>query len=68
MNLAEIKAAVNDGKKVFWSNALYQVKKNIFPSGNENWDIVCSSNGHRIGLTWTDEKTLNGKEEDFYTF
>jgi hypothetical protein len=68
MTLEEIKAAVNKGKKVFWSNSLYEVKKGVYPSGNEHWDIVCRSNGHSIGLTWTDEKTMNGKEDDFYIF
>lgn len=68
MNLQEIKEAVNNGKQVYWGNALYQVKKHINKKGGEDWNIVCESNGHCIGLTWTDEKTMNGKESEFYTF
>lgn len=61
MTLNEIKQAVEAGKSVHWSNTGYQViKDNI-----GQWLIVCA-NGHAIGLTWADEVTLNGKEEDFF--
>ena len=61
MNLTEIKAALKAGKKVYWSNSLYEVKKS-----KDDYVIQCKSNNHCIGLTWTDGVTLNGKEEDFY--
>lgn len=56
----EIKSAVSEGKTVIWNNNNYVVKK----YSNDNYQIVCD-NGHRIGLTWEDGKTLNAKEEDF---
>ncbi len=62
MTLEEIKSAVNEGKTVYCQSAAYQVIKD----SKNQWLIKCS-NGHYIGLTWTDEVTMNGKEEDFYT-
>ena len=60
MKLNEIKKAVNQGKVVHWSNGNYQVVK-------ENDDyVIKASNGHIIGLTWSDGKTLNGEEKDFF--
>jgi len=75
MKLEEIKEAVNSGKKVCWKQPNYVVEKTTGESLDpetlqhipyEDYDIVCRSNDHRIGLTWTDGLTLNGKEEDFY--
>lgn len=62
MTLEEIKNAVDDGKTVHWSSTLYKVIKDNL---NE-YLIKCTSNGFCIGLTWTDGKTLNGKEEQFF--
>jgi hypothetical protein len=61
MNLQEIKSAIESGKKVCWANSRYEVIKHK----DGEFSIVCD-NGHSIGLTWTDGKTLNGKEDDFY--
>jgi hypothetical protein len=63
MNLQEIISAIRNGKKVFWSNSLYEV---IEPQPN-NFIIRCKTNDYCIGLTWLDNVTLNGKEEEFYT-
>ena len=63
MNLEEIKQAIEQGKKVHWSNAGYEViKDNI-----GQYLIKCTSNNHCIGLTWQDNVTMNGKECDFFT-
>jgi hypothetical protein len=62
MTLEEIKKAVLEGKTVHWSNTNYVVVKDNL----DQWLINCPSNGYCIGLTWSDGKTLNGKEEDFY--
>lgn len=65
MNLAEIKAAVDQGKQVFWTNSLYQVVQ----SGTGSYDIVNNlgrDDEFRIGLTWTDGVTMNGKPEEFF--
>ena len=60
MKLDEIKKAVDQGKTVHWSNGNYRVVK-------ENDDyVIRASNGHIIGLTWSDGKTLNGEEKDFF--
>jgi hypothetical protein len=61
MNLEQIKAAVDSGKKVYWSNKGYQVVKD--KAGDY---VIKASNGHMIGLTWADGETLNGKEKDFF--
>lgn len=60
MKAEEIKAAVDAGKKVHWSNKSYQVIK-----GKDDY-LIKGPTGHAIGLTWEDGKTLNGKEEDFF--
>lgn len=62
MTLKEIKKAVDNGQKVYWSNRAYEVKKY-----DKDYYIVCSLNDHTIGLTWRDNKTLNGKESEFFT-
>lgn len=61
MNLEEIKTAVHEGKTVCWSNPAYVVK-----NYDEQWLIECLLNGHAIGLTWLDGKTMNGEEKDFF--
>lgn len=75
MNLDEIKEAVDAGKTVCWSNDGYEVRHShddeLCPFTLEytpvdSYDIVFVSTGYTIGLTWTDEITLNGKEKDFY--
>ena len=60
MKAEEIKAAVDAGKKVHWSNKSYHVIK-----GKDDY-MIKGPTGHAIGLTWEDGKTLNGKEEDFF--
>jgi hypothetical protein len=63
MTLQEIKQALSEHKRVFWSNELYEVKRF---KDTEEYNIICSSNNHCIGLTWMDGATMNGKEEDFF--
>lgn len=64
MTLEEIKAAVEAGKAVHWSNDGYKVVKDKLGQ----WFIVFTATNNSIGLTWTDGVTLNGKEEEFYTW
>jgi hypothetical protein len=47
---------------VYWHNPAYEVIKD----NKEQWMIKHIA-GHSIGLTWADDVTLNGKQEDFYT-
>lgn len=61
MILEEIKKAVDDSFQVHWKNDGYIVIKN---SGDY---LVCfTANNSCIGLTWKDNKTMNGQEQDFY--
>jgi hypothetical protein len=62
MNLDQIKAAIEAGKKVCWRTFGYEVIKDTIGQ----YLIRCSYNGHCIGLTWSDGKTLNGKPEEFF--
>jgi hypothetical protein len=62
MTLTEIKAAIENGKKVFWSNPTYEVIRDA-----RGQYLIQHANGHCIGLTWQDGRTMNGKEEDFYS-
>jgi hypothetical protein len=62
MNLQQIKEAVEAGKTVHWSNRAYKVIKDSIGQ----WLIVCSINDHCIGLTWRDNITMNGREDEFY--
>ena len=66
MNLGQIKKAVRDGQTVCHQTPNYHVILHTFKSGEEQWLIKSMSNNHCIGLTWADETTLNGKEEEFY--
>jgi hypothetical protein len=62
MNINEIKTAVESGKRVHWSNGLYEVIKDEIGQ----WLIICRATGHAIGLTWQDGRTLNGSPGEFY--
>ena len=62
MNLEEIKAAVEAGKTVHWSNTLYVVIKDSIGQ----WLIKCTDNDHCVGLTHRDGVTMNGKPEEFF--
>ena len=62
MTVEEIKENVDNGKTVHWASDAYSV---VINKGGD-YDILCRINDHRIGLTWRDGITLNGKEEDFY--
>lgn len=63
MNLQEIKQAIAEGKKVYWSGLSYEVVKD----DRDEYLIKSTVNGSYIGLTWMDGVTLNGKEHEFFT-
>lgn len=65
MNLAEIKSAVDQGKKVFWSTSAYRVIKDKIGQYLIGYNIGGHGENY-IGLTWQDGTTLNGKESEFY--
>lgn len=62
MTLEEIKAAVNTGKTVCWSNYGYVVVHDQVGQ----WLIKFTPNNHCISLTHQDGVTMNGKPEDFF--
>jgi hypothetical protein len=66
MNKQEIIQAVNEGKKVFWSNTSYQVIKD----SKGQFLIQYAGGKNYIGLHGVEgtiyENVLNGKEEDFF--
>lgn len=62
MNIAEIKAAVDAGKTVHWSNEGYVVTSDKLGQ----YMITFTGNGYSIGLTNLAGDELNGKEEDFF--
>lgn len=62
MTLTEIIENVNNGVNVFWKTFNYKVVKNL---KNNEYFIKCD-NGHCIGLTMSDNVTLNGNESDFF--
>ena len=62
MTLEQIKYHVDNGRPVYWLSDMYQVIKNNV----HDYMIECTLNGHCIGLTWSDGKTLNGQPDDFY--
>ena len=66
MNIKQIKQAIKEGHKVYWSNTAYEViKDNI-----GQYLIHCSINGHCIGLHGLKgteyENALNRNEEEFF--
>jgi hypothetical protein len=63
MTLDEIKAAVNAGKTVHWTNLGYEVIKDQCG----RYLIVFTPSGYCIGLTHRDGVTMNGKPEEFFT-
>ena len=66
MTLEEIKAAVLAGKTVHWTSEGYVVKRPELTSPISGFVVEHKASGFFTPLTWSDDKTLNGKEEDFY--
>jgi len=61
MELEEIIGHIVAGGTIYWKSPLYKVE-----AWHTGMMIVCQTNGHALGLTWTDGVTLNGDEKDFY--
>jgi hypothetical protein len=66
MTITQIKQAVDNGMKVYWSNEGYEViKDNI-----DQYLIHCNINDSYIGLHGLEgtkyDNVLNGDEKDFY--
>ena len=62
MTVDEIKEAVINGDKVYWCNNAYEV----IADNLGRFLIKCTINGSLIGLTHSDNVTLNGNEDQFY--
>jgi len=54
MDLEEIVGHIVAGETVHWKSDLYKVE-----AWYDGMMIVCQTNGHAIGLMWTDGVTLN---------
>jgi hypothetical protein len=65
MTLEEIKAAVDAGLNVYWSNVGYRVIKDRLGRYLIGYDIDGPHENY-IGLTHQDGITLNGKPEEFF--
>lgn len=61
MTLEKIKAAVRFGLTVYYQTTAYVVEEYA-----GQWYIYCAATNHRIGLTYRDGVTLNGKPSDFF--
>lgn len=69
MTLQQIKDAVEAGKTVYWANKAYTVIKDKLRDGTFQWLIAYNHgqyNANYIGLTWTDNVTVNGRPEQFF--
>jgi len=66
MTLEEIKTLTKAGKPVYWVNKGYVVSYTKFPSGKEQWLVVCEANDSAVGLADA-EGNLIGKGEGFFT-
>ena len=64
MTLDEIKHAIDNGRRVHWSNTGYVVIKGNLGQYLIEWNHTNPK--HYIGLTWRDGVTLNGNESDFF--
>lgn len=62
MTLEEIKAAVDAGNRVHWSNVGYVVTRDRLGQ----YLITFARNGSTIGLTNQDGRHLNGRPEEFF--
>ena len=62
MTLEEIKAAVDAGSRVHWSNAGYVVTRDRLGQ----YLITFTRNGSAIGLTNQDGSRLNGRPDEFF--
>lgn len=62
MNLHQIKTAIEEGQKVFWTSYAYQVIKDK----RGQYFINCLHNNYCVGLTHMDGVTMNGREDEFF--
>jgi len=63
MTLEEIKCAVMNGHTVHWENEAYVVE---YAPAIDEFLIRCVLNESIIGLTWKDDVTMNGREDQFF--
>jgi hypothetical protein len=62
MTLDQIKQAIENNERVFWSNLAYEVIRDSIGQ----YLIICNLNDWCIGLTWLDGVTMNGDESEFF--
>ena len=64
MTLERIKQEVRKGNYVYYKTPNYRVIEDSHIK--DRFLIHSQFNDHYIGLTWQDNRTLNGDESDFY--
>lgn len=65
MTKKEILEALDEGKRVFWKNDNYQLKKKRYPSGNTKYMVTSKATMMCIGL-YSDNGVWNVKSEECF--
>lgn len=65
-SLAEVVAAVQSGREVFWKNAGYRVE-DWGAGGLAGYVVACTHNKNAIGLYWADGVRSDHDPADFYS-
>lgn len=60
--IAQVIAAVREGKRVCWKTGAYQLKQDK----NGKWFVHCTINDDWAPLFWADGVTSHYKAEDFF--
>lgn len=67
VDLDQIKTAVDADKIVYWKTKEYIVCKDLPAGSTEPEYFIRHTGGQRVDLTWSDDVTLHGDENDFTT-
>ena len=65
MSKKEIMLALDDGKKVYWKNENYILKKKVYPSGNSRYIVVSQATMMCIGL-YGEDGTWNVNSDECF--
>lgn len=60
--IAQVIAAVKEGKRVYWKTGAYQLKQDK----NSKWFVHCTINDDWAPLFWADGVTSHYNAEDFF--
>lgn len=65
MTKKEILNALDEGKKVYWKNSNYLLKKKVYPSGNTKYIVTSQATMMCIGL-YSDSGEWNVNADECY--